>query len=167
MMKASMFTLFVLLSVASAFVGCADGSSKAKDAGVQASGPGSVGATAAQPDAAAGQVVVYYFHSTRRCPTCLGIQATIEKTIQARFAAEVASSVLTFQAVNIDQEQNKHFVKEYDISFSSMVVTAKKGQATVKWENCNEVWDLAHQEPALADYAEKQIRAYLDLLKSG
>jgi len=167
MMRASIVTVFVLLSAAITFVGCAEGSSRTKDAGVQAPSAASVGATSAQPDAAAGQVVVYYFHGTRRCRTCLGIQATIEKTIRERFAAEVASSVLTFRDVNTDEEQNKHFVKEYDISFSSMVVTATKGQATLKWENCNQAWDLANDEAALADYAEKQIRAYLDLLKNG
>src|SRR5512133_261344 len=161
-MKASWVHLSGLLVAASLLAGCADGSSKSS---APASASSVVAATAA-PNAAAGQVVVYYFHGARRCSTCMGIQAAIEKTIRERFATEVAASLVTFRELDMDEPANAHFVKEFDLSSSSMVVVASKGAATLKWENCEKVWELATDEPALTAYAEKQIRSYLELLKS-
>jgi hypothetical protein len=117
-----------------------------------------------QPNAVPDKVIVYYFHGERRCRTCLGIQETIARTIKDRFAAEIASTALSFQDIDYEAPGNEHFVKEFDLSFSTMVVTARKGQTLVKWEN-TKVWDYAQDQPALADYTEKQIRAYLAMLK--
>ncbi len=119
------------------------------------------GTQAAVPD----RVVVYYFHGKRRCPTCLGIQETISKTIQERFVAEITSAALSFVEVNYDEPENRHFVKDFNLSFSTMVIVANKGQETIKWENLNQVWDFAHNQQALTEYTEKNIRSYLALLK--
>lgn len=110
-------------------------------------------------------VVIYYFHGNRRCRTCMGIQHAIQTTVTERFADETASGALVFREVNIDEPGNAHFIKDFNLSSSSMVVVAKSGERTVKWENCSEVWPLAHNEAELASYAEKQIRAYLGLVK--
>ena len=120
---------------------------------------------ATKPGAATDRVIVYYFHATRRCRTCLGIQATIQKTINERFSAELASGTVSVQEVNIELPENKHFVKDYNVSFSSMIVVAHKGQTTLKWENCEKIWPLAHNEPELTGYVEQKIRAYLQLVK--
>jgi len=110
-------------------------------------------------------VVVYYFHGNRRCRTCVGIQRAIQTTVAERFASDTASGTLVFHEVNIDEPDNAHFIKDFDLSSSSMVVVTRSGDKTVKWENCNQVWPLAHQEAELAAYVEKQIRTYLDLVR--
>lgn len=110
-------------------------------------------------------VVVYYFHGNRRCRTCMGIQRAIQKTVTERFASETASGALVFREVNIDEPSNAHFIKDFELSSSSMVVVARSGETTVKWENCGQVWPLAHEEAELAAYAEKQIRSYLVLVR--
>jgi len=120
---------------------------------------------AAQSDATPDKVVVYYFHGDRRCRTCLGIQETISRTVNERFGAELAAGTLAFAEVNFEEPENAHFVKTYELSFSTMVVTAQKGQSVVKWENCGKVWDYAHEPEVLTSYTEKQIRTYLALLK--
>ena len=123
-------------------------------------------ASAVQPaNVTADSVVVYYFHGNRRCRTCMGIQRAIQTTISERFGAETGSGALVFREVNIEEPANAHFVKEFDLSSSSMVVAARSGDKTVKWENCSQVWPLAHQETELAAYAEKQIRSYLALVR--
>ena len=95
----------------------------------------------------------------------MGIQRAIQTTVSERFGAETASGALVFREVNIDEPANAHFVKDFDLGSSSMVVVAKSGGKTVKWENCSQVWPLAHQETALSAYAEKQIRSYLEMLR--
>lgn len=118
----------------------------------------------ADPDAAPDKVVVYYFHGNRRCHTCVGIQETISSTIQERFGQETGSGTLTFKEINFEDPANKHFVKEFGLSFSSMVVAAYQGQKTVKWENCEKIWPLARDKDALTEYTDKSIRTYLAML---
>jgi hypothetical protein len=165
MMKASTITILVLLAATSALAGCNRGSARTHEVTAKAASASSVAATTAQAGTATDRVVVYYFHGNHRCRTCLGIQASIEKTIAERFGAETASAALSFQEVNIDAPENKHFIQEFNLSSSSMVLTANKGKAMLKWENCEKVWEHAHDQTALAEYTEKQIRAYLDMLK--
>jgi len=157
--------ILALLACASALTACKDVPENTNAAIAQPSSEPGPQVASAPADAAPDKVVVHYFHFTRRCPTCLGIQATIEKTIQERFKTETASGALTFQAVNLDLPENTHFAKDYNLGFSAMVVVAKQGETRLKWENCDKVWELGHDEPALTDYAEKRIRAYLDMLK--
>jgi len=111
------------------------------------------------------KVAVYYFHGERRCRTCLGIQSAVEQTINERFGKEAASGKLVYQDVNIEKEANKHFIKEFEISFSTMVVAAMKGDKVIKWVNCSNLWDMSHETPEMMDYVEKKIRPYLDMLK--
>jgi hypothetical protein len=155
-----------LLVFASALVvgGCKKPESETKGATAEAVAAASTASVAPEnltPDS----VVVFYFHGNRRCRTCMGIQRAIQTTISERFAAETAAGTLVFRDVNTNEPDNAHFVKDFDLSSSSMVIVAKSGDKTVKWKNCSQVWPLAHQETELAAYAEKQIRSYLDLVR--
>ena len=117
--------------------------------------------------AAPDKVVVYYFHGTRRCPTCLGIQKTIEETIEEKFAKELEADMLVFEELNFEAEENKPYVEQYQLSFSTMIVTARAGEKVVRWDNAGKIWDFAHAHDDLRAYVEKNIRAYLKLLGAG
>jgi hypothetical protein len=154
-------TLLTLCLGAWALGGCNTTPAGAKETGNKMTSPA---ASAPEANAAPDNVVVYYFHGARRCRTCVGIQETIQKTVRERFAQETGSGAMTFKEINIDEPANQHFTKEFNLSFSTMVVTANKGQKTVKWENFNKVWDHARDPEALTAYTEKSIRSYLALL---
>jgi len=119
---------------------------------------------AAKPGAAPDKIIVYYFHGNRRCPTCLGIQDNIEQTINEKFAEELAAGKLAFEELNFEEDANKRFVDEYQLSFSTMIVAAQAGGKAVKWENAEKVWEHAHTPPELKAYVEKLIRTYLAML---
>ncbi len=163
MTRRTIIALFVMAAAALA-AGCDSAAAKPTGDAPTVAAAATAGSPLAAPDAVPDKVLVYYFHGDRRCRTCMGIQSTIVKTIQERFAAESAAGTLAFQEINYEAPGNEHFVKDFDLSFSTMVVTARKGQALVKWEN-TKVWDYAHDEQGLADYTEKQIRAYLGMVK--
>lgn len=150
-----------LVLLASALVGgCQRAESSAT--GVKAE---ALAATSASAPLHANSVVVYYFHGNRRCRTCMAIQRAVQTTVSERFARETAAQTLVFREVNIDEPANAHFVTEFELSASSMVVVAKRGEKVVKWENCSEVWPLAHQSSKLEAYVEQQIRSYLELAR--
>lgn len=160
-MKNFSLAALLLTAAAATSLGCNTSSAGTKETSNSTS---TTTAVNADPNAAPDTVVVYYFHGNRRCHTCVGIQETISSTIQERFGQETASGALTFQEINFEDPANKHFVKEFGLSFSSMVVAANQGQKTVKWENCEKIWPLARDKAALAEYADKNIRTYLAML---
>jgi hypothetical protein len=122
---------------------------------------------AAPKDAMPDKVTVYYFHGTRRCPTCLGIQKTVEQTIEDTFGEALDAGMLAFESLNFEEEKNRHFVEKYQLSFSTMIVTAEAKGKVVKWENAGKIWDFAHTPDKLASYVEENVRAYLKLLGAG
>lgn len=109
-------------------------------------------------------VIVYYFHNTRRCPTCLGIQRGIEHTIKAKFTKDIDAGMLEFKELNMEEKPNKKYVKQFELSFSTMIVAAEAKGETLKWENAGKVWDFAHSPDELKAYVEKMIRQQLDLV---
>lgn len=110
------------------------------------------------------KVAVYYFHNTRRCPTCLGIQKGIEQTIDAKFSKDIEAGMLEFVELNMEEAPNKKYVEQFQLSFSTMIVAAEAEGETKKWENAGKVWDFAHSPDELKTYVEKTIRQQLDLI---
>ncbi len=157
----------LLLAVWALLAGCGDkGAQASESTGAGATAPDSK-AAAKSPgeDGPADRVVVYYFHGARRCPTCLGIQKIIEQTVEGSFAAKLASGDLEFREINYDLDENKHFAKEFELSFSTMIVATMSGDTVLEWENCDKVWKHARNHPALGDYVEERVKAYLAMLK--
>ncbi len=146
--------------------GC-DRSPSAQSPSLEAA-PSAASVTDAAPKAPAekpDRVVAFYFHGDRRCKTCLGMQDAIERTVRERFGAETAKGRLTFREINFEKDANKHFVREFQLSFSSLVVATMAGERTIRWENGDKLWEYAHDPPALMDYTEARIRAFLELLE--
>ncbi|MFA6033029.1 MAG: nitrophenyl compound nitroreductase subunit ArsF family protein [Myxococcota bacterium] len=151
--------LIVLMVLAA---GCTKADSGPKDTSeqkqtAQVCAPGSC--EEGKPD----KIVVYYFHGNRRCKTCMGIQQTIEETIHKRFANERATGFLVYKEVNFEEPANKHYLEEYQLSFSTMVVAAMKGEKRLKYENCEKVWEFSHDQPKLVDYVAERIGEYLKM----
>ncbi len=101
----------------------------------------SVPTAAATPAALSGVATVYYFHGETRCETCLTIERQTAELVRGRFASEIASGRLQFQAVNYDTPENRRFRDTYDLSFGSVVVTDG-----TRWENLSDVWKLVHDD---------------------
>ncbi len=163
MTAARTFAVWCLLSLGGVSSACG----KTADAD-EAAAPSNPASSKDEPAGAApDRVVVYYFHGTRRCPTCLGIQKVIEETIEEKFAKALEADLLAFEELNFEEEENKHFVEEYQLAFSTMIVTARAGEKVVKWENAGKIWDYAHAHDDLRAYVEKSVRAYLKLIGAG
>jgi hypothetical protein len=76
-------------------------------------------------------VLVYYFHGTNRCATCLAIEDNTQKTLEAYFSREVKEGTVKFQSVNVDEEANAKLAEKYEASGSALFVTkVQKGKET-------------------------------------
>jgi hypothetical protein len=115
------------------------------------------------PEMTAGtQTVVYYFHGNVRCKTCNTIEAYTNKTVQGKFADQVKDGVLVMRVINMDEPGNGHYVDDYQLTSSSVVVSQVKEGTEVKWRRLDEVWDLVRDEAAFATLIENETRSAME-----
>ena len=133
-------------------------------------GPGTGGSppaasSAARSDANAAEpgrfVLVTYFTSNQRCPTCLKIEKLTREAVESRFAKELADGVVRFQTVNFDLPENTHFMTDYNLSFKTVVVADRRDGRERRWAKFDKVWDLVNDPEAFALYLDAGIRSYL------
>ncbi|MBN1446332.1 MAG: hypothetical protein JXA28_00255 [Bacteroidetes bacterium] len=68
-------------------------------------------------------VYVYYFHSSRRCKTCLSIERISRGIIKDQYAE---TKRVVFKSINIEKDANKGLVEKYKIAGSSLLVCSGK-----------------------------------------
>lgn len=70
-----------------------------------------------------GKTQVYYFHTTRRCPTCLAIEKTTLEVLKEDIYAEaIEGGNIKYSSLNVEGSENKSLVNRLQISGSSLVV---------------------------------------------
>jgi len=108
------------------------------------------------------KVVAYYFHGTRRCYSCKKIEAYSVEAIEEGFKEQLASGELEFHSVNVDEDQNRHYTKDYQLYTKSLVVSKlEKGKET-EWKNLTKVWQLYRNKEKFIQYMQDEIKAYLE-----
>ncbi len=124
------------------------------------------GAAAAVPGEATSAVqdilIAYYFHSDVRCKTCLAIEEYAHEALTSAFPDELASGRLQWQVVNFDERQNEHFLRDYELTTSSLVLVDMRGGEQKAWKTVEEVWNLVSDKPAFLGFVEDETRAYLE-----
>ncbi|MFC2100512.1 nitrophenyl compound nitroreductase subunit ArsF family protein [Bacteroidota bacterium] len=68
------------------------------------------------------KIKVIYFHGNHRCYTCKSIEAHTKKTLQTYFANELEKGIITFESINIDEDENKSIAEEYKVFGSSLFI---------------------------------------------
>jgi hypothetical protein len=111
----------------------------------------------AKPD----RVVAYYFHGTARCSTCRMIQAYTEKALATGFRDDLTNGRLEFRQVNFQRSENRHFVQDYQLYTSSVVIARFRDGKKVEWENLTDVWVLSESKSAFVSYLQRHVRDHL------
>ena len=70
---------------------------------------------------------IVYFHSERRCPTCISIEDNTKKTLNTYFANQLKDGTITFQILNVEEEKNLKMVEKYKAEGSSLFLTKVSG----------------------------------------
>lgn len=108
------------------------------------------------------QVMVYYFHGTARCVTCRTIEAWTKEAIQTAFPAELVNGRVKIQIVNVENPGQAHFVQDFQLTSSSVVLVQLEDGKIAKWQNLDQVWNLVHKtKPIFLHYIQNATRAML------
>jgi hypothetical protein len=112
-------------------------------------------------NAAAQQVIAYYFHGTVRCETCLMIEKLARMVVEQQFSPELAAHRLSFVPVNYDLPENVHFLTDYKLPCPSLVLVRQKEGKAEKWKLLGDTWQLVHEPVKLDNYVETEVRNFL------
>lgn len=105
---------------------------------------------------------IYYFHGNKRCATCKRIEAQAKALTESAFAGKIKDGTLKFISVNTDEEQNKHFIKDFNLVSSGVEIARTNAKGiTDKHRALPKVWPLAYREQEFNDYLTKEINAFL------
>ncbi|HEY5996176.1 MAG TPA: nitrophenyl compound nitroreductase subunit ArsF family protein [Candidatus Deferrimicrobiaceae bacterium] len=123
--------------------------------------PVASGTPAGATAAVGNKVVVYYFHGRIRCVSCNKIEELSTKTVDKAFASDLKEGRLAQVAVDVDKPGNEHFVKDYALTGSAVVLVDGRSGAGGRWKNLGEVWTLLDDEPAFSKYIRDSVSGFL------
>lgn len=107
------------------------------------------------------ELQAYYFHVTSRCATCLKIEQYAREAIAESFPSELKNGSVRWQAVNYDEAANEHFVKEYGLVSSSLVIVSNPVDSPGSWRKLDRTWDLVGDEKEFKNYVTGEAKALL------
>ena len=110
-------------------------------------------------------IVVYYFHTTLRCPTCYKIEQYTQEAVNKYFDKEIKSGTISFKAVNVQQEKNQHYVKDYQLFAKAVVISMIKEGKEVKFNNLTKIWEYVRDKEKFYNYIKTETNQYLEEVK--
>jgi hypothetical protein len=107
------------------------------------------------------KLVVYYFHGSARCRTCTKFETLTKEVMDESFADEVKKGRVEFRAVNVDDKENEHYVRDYQLYSRSVVLSDTKDGKQVGWKNLEEIWNKVRDEEIYKNYIRDEVASVL------
>ncbi len=118
-------------------------------------------ATRQQTEMRSPELMLFYFHGTQRCPTCLKIEELTAQIVQVVYAKELESGRMVFQVINVDEPGNDAFIKEYELVSSSVIAARYQEGKRMGWKSLDDVWLLTGDPAKFRDYITREINVML------
>lgn len=116
----------------------------------------------AENNPSSSKLYVYYFHGNYRCPTCHKLEKYSKEAIELNFKDEIASGRLVFKTINVEEKQNEHFIRDYQLFTKSLVISLVKDGKEVNFKNLAKIWEYAGNKQEFFNYVKGEVK---DLLK--
>lgn len=131
----------------------------AKDAARQ-SGSGQSADVSEVSGAPAG-FTLYYFHGNVRCKTCQGLESLARQTAAESLADEIRAGRLAFRVVNFDESDHRHFINDFELPGSQLVVAESSGERPGRFLQLQDVWYLSDDPVAFQEYVAGEVRKFM------
>ena len=128
-------------------------------AGSLALADGGISSPRASPESPA--FIVYYLHGARRCRTCLSIETTTQRILDNQFREELSSGRLAWKPLDFEERGNEHFVRDFGLVSSSVVVAEIERGKPVRYKVLRDVWKLIHDDLRFRAYITREIRDFI------
>jgi DNA polymerase III alpha subunit (gram-positive type) len=106
-------------------------------------------------------VIAYYFHPTARCQTCINMENFTKEVIETQFTKEHEKGLIQFQELNIEDSVNEHYINDYNLEYSTVILAKFINNKQIKWKNLEHVWKFANDKDSFFKYAKIEIEKFL------
>lgn len=113
------------------------------------------------------RISVFYLFNTFRCATCQKVEALTKEAVlgtpeePSPFADEIASGKMTFENLNIEDEQHEHFLADFAVQAKIPVIAEMSGDRIVRFTILDQAWFLFDDKPRYLAYVRDGIEAFL------
>jgi hypothetical protein len=107
------------------------------------------------------RIIVYYFHRTVRCETCIEIENLTLETVEEAFEKELSTGTIEIKVINMEEDVNSHFTKEYKLNVQSVIISDMAVSNEIRWKNLDKIWDYVSDKQEFKEYIIDEVRAYL------
>jgi hypothetical protein len=145
--------------------GCQAAQPKSGKQSAEGKGPAVASATdtlKSAPPQTNDKIIVYYFHTNMRCPTCYKLESYAKSVVEADFSDAVKSGKLEWKTVNVEDNGNEHFTNDYKLYTKSIIISNVKGGKESSWKNLDKIWTLVGDQTQYMDYIRKEVKACLE-----
>jgi hypothetical protein len=116
---------------------------------------------AAQQETVGDGLIVYYFHSDARCPSCRAIESVTKETLDTRFSAQLGRGEIVWKILNYSKPSGALSALKFEVKDPVVVLARMKGGEIEKWNRLDQVMALAGDKAALAKYIREEIERML------
>jgi hypothetical protein len=107
-------------------------------------------------------MVVYYFHATKRCATCMAIENLSKEIVETRYGAQLKAGVVQWQSVDVQQPNNRQFIQQYRLVSSSLVLVRVDDGKKGRWQTLDKTWLLIRKKNDFTQYVQSSIDRFLE-----
>jgi len=108
---------------------------------------------------------VYYFRSNFRCSNCYKIEEYTKEAMQRYLQDKLESGEIVYKTINIDEEENVHFVDDYKLYTKSVVLSKLKDGKEVEYKNLQKIWEYLNDEEKFHSYIKEEIYSFFNEAK--
>jgi len=105
------------------------------------------------------RVVVTYFHTTFRCPTCNAIERLANQLVVQDYAGQLARGAIEWQTINFQERDD--LARRYELAAGAIVVAKIQDDKEVAFQRLDDVWTLYDKPEQFKRYLENVVNAYL------
>ena len=105
--------------------------------------PDDVEPTSAEPEQQTGHKLIAYY-------------------LKDAFPQALRTGELEWQAINVEEPANEHFVEDFQITSSALVLVNTQNGEQEEWRTLERVWELVGDELGFKTYVEAEALAFLE-----
>jgi hypothetical protein len=102
-------------------------------------------------------IVVVNFHAATRCNACREIGKEAQTVVETNFGDDLNAGRMNWRVINFEEPAHKHFIQDYGLTTSTVVVVRRKEGRDVSWQRLDAVWDYLFEGPAMRAYLKEHI----------
>ena len=107
------------------------------------------------------KLVAYYFHPTQQCVTCRTIQAYAKEAIEGKYGDLLKAGVIEWRPLNVEQRPYNHFIQDYQLVTSSLVLVKFNNGKKDKWRTLDKAWTLVRKKGEFIQYVQSNVAMLL------